>query len=157
MMFNPEKFKSKIFSASINFEEDALELFQFQVAHVEIYKQYISLLRINPSEIKSVNEIPFLPISFFKTHKVVVNPKPETRNSKPETVFTSSGTTGASTSKHYVADINWYEESFTKAFQHFYGNIEEHCILALLPSYLEREGSSLIYMTEQLIKKFKSS
>lgn len=166
-MFNPEKFKSTIFSASLNFEEAALDLFRFQAAHVDIYSQFISLLKINPADVKSIAEIPFLPISVFKTHKVIVDPKkiasPDqigiamTNDVKHETVFTSSGTTGTTTSKHYVADISMYEESFTKGFQHFYGNIEEYCILALLPSYLERTGSSLIYMTDHLIKKSKHS
>ncbi len=167
-MFNPEKFKSTIFSASLNFEEAALDLFRFQAAHVDIYRQFISLLKINPADVQSITEIPFLPISVFKTHKIAVNQKKiasflamteekklQTSNLKPQIVFISSGTTGTTTSKHYVADISMYEESFTKGFQHFYGNIEQYCILALLPSYLERTGSSLIYMTDHLIKKSK--
>ncbi|MEO8146289.1 MAG: acyl transferase [Bacteroidia bacterium] len=165
-MFNPEKFRTKIFSSSINFEEAALKLFRFQAEHVEIYKQYISLLKIEPFKINSINEIPFLPISFFKTHKIISDQLfgigteekiasflAMTESGKPETIFTSSGTTGSATSKHYVADIRWYEESFTKGFKHFYGNIDEYCILALLPSYLERTGSSLVYMTDYLIRK----
>lgn len=154
-MFNPEKFRQQIFSSSINFNEAALGLFQFQAAHVDIYKQYISLLNLNPEEIKSINDIPFLPISFFKTNKIISNSGHTERSRSAETIFTSSGTTGVATSKHYVADVSWYEESFTKGFQHFYGNIYEYCILALLPSYLERSGSSLVYMAENLIKNSK--
>lgn len=165
-MFNPEHFKTKIFSPSFIFEEAALELFRFQAEYVPVYQQYVSLLDINPESIKSINEIPFLPVSFFKSHKVVCS---EERIASPEKIgiamtsieksasmiFTSSGTTGMITSKHYVADLSWYEASFNKGFHYFYGNIEDYCILALLPSYLERDGSSLVYMAEHLIKNSK--
>jgi len=150
-MFNPDNFKIKIFSTDFNFEEAALELFRFQAEHVPIYKQYVSLLNVIPTEIKTINEIPFLPVSFFKTHEV----RASLKNDIPlhtATLFTSSGTTGMITSKHYVADVSWYHESFKKGFQHFYGNIKEYCILALLPSYLERSGSSLVYMADDLIQ-----
>ncbi len=150
-MFNPDDFKIKIFSEPFNFEEAALELFRFQAEHVPVYRQYVSLLNVNPSEVKSIKEIPFLPVSFFKTHDVLCAHN-VTRPSSLATVFTSSGTTGMITSKHYVADVSWYEASFNNGFEHFYGNIEEYCILALLPSYLERGGSSLVYMADDLIK-----
>jgi hypothetical protein len=94
-----------------------------------------------------LKEIPFLPIQFFKSHKVLSSQKPIERT------FSSSGTTGSITSKHYITDISFYEKSFRKGFEQFYGNIEDYVILALLPSYLEREGSSLIYMVDALIKQ----
>ena len=161
-MFNPKDFKKKIFSPSINFEEAALELFRFQASCVPVYQQYVSLLNINPTEIKSINEIPFLPISFFKTHELVAANKSQNSNLtyqnlklQQQTIFSSSGTTGIITSRHYVADLSWYEASFNNGFKYFYGNIQDYCILALLPSYLEREGSSLVYMAKHLIKNSK--
>lgn len=154
-MFSHDSFRKKIFSRSFHFEESALELFRFQAEHVKIYKDYISLLNIQPSEIKSLIEIPFLPVSFFKTHKVISDSNFAVDDSDSQTVFTSSGTTGPDASRHYVNDISLYEESFTKCFNHFYGAVEDYCILALLPSYMEREGSSLIYMTDYLIRKSK--
>ena len=97
------------------------------------------------SEVEQVEDIPFLPVEFFKSRKVV------TQDLVPQAVFTSSGTTGALTSKHYVTDLSLYEESFIKGFEKFYGSLSEWTILALLPSYLEREGSSLVYMAEKMI------
>jgi hypothetical protein len=97
--------------------------------------------------VKSLTEIPFLPIQFFKSHAVL------STNEPIQQTFTSSGTTGIQTSKHLVTDISWYEESYRLGFSEFYGNIEDYCVLALLPSYLEREGSSLIYMVEDLIQR----
>lgn len=131
------------------FENVALEIFQFQAEHCAVYKDYIYHLNINPSLITTVNQIPFLPISFFKTHEVL------STNTKPEIVFSSSGTTGLTTSKHLISDLNIYEESYNKAFKQFYADPQEICILALLPSYLEREGSSLIYMVDDLLKQSK--
>src|SRR5690606_12544797 len=116
---------------------------------------YISCFLILRSPLRSTlfpyttlfrSEIPFLPIQFFKTQKV------STINQKPQVTFTSSGTTGMINSQHYVYDLDWYEMSFRKAFKEFYGNIEDIEILALLPSYLERDGSSLIYMVDDLIQ-----
>lgn len=97
--------------------------------------------------VKNIAQIPFLPISFFKTHTIQSN------TAQPETIFTSSGTTGIITSRHFVTDIDWYRQSFRKAFELFYSDIKKYAILALLPSYLEREGSSLIYMADDLIKQ----
>lgn len=144
-----KKSKDKIFNvrSSENFETLALEVFRYQAKNNETYSKYINHLGIIPGSIHQLDRIPFLPIEFFKTHKVI------TGKDVPGKIFTSSGTTGAGTSKHYVTDINWYRESFTRTFQYFYGNPEQFCILALLPSYLEREGSSLIYMMDYLIKK----
>ena len=96
--------------------------------------------------ITTVEDIPFLPIQFFKSHGILSSPEPI------QQIFTSSGTTGMQNSRHLVTDISLYEESYRKGFAEFYGNIENYCVLALLPSYLEREGSSLIHMVEDLIK-----
>lgn len=128
------------------FESLALEIFHYQYNNCDIYRQYVDLLKINPREISVITEIPFLPIGFFKTHKVVSTQK------KEQIIFTSSGTTGMERSRHFVADLSIYERSFVESFKHFYGNPAEYTILAFLPSYLEREGSSLIYMMEALIK-----
>jgi phenylacetate-coenzyme A ligase PaaK-like adenylate-forming protein len=103
-------------------------------------------LKTDVQRVKSLEQIPFLPIQFFKSHKVVSNKNPI------QETFTSSGTTGMTTSKHFVTDVSLYEESYRNGFSQFYGNIEDYVVLALLPSYLEREGSSLIYMVEDLIQ-----
>ena len=124
----------------------ALKVFRFQYENNLIYQEFCDFLKTNVQRVKSLEQIPFLPIQFFKSQKVVSN-----KNSIQET-FTSSGTTGLMTSKHFVTDISLYEESYRKGFSQFYGNIEDYVVLALLPSYLEREGSSLIYMVEDLIQ-----
>ena len=129
------------------FEKASLDVFKFQFENNRVYRSFCDLLYIHPSDVKCIQEIPFLPIQFFKSHDILSNKRPI------EQVFTSSGTTGDLTSKHLVTDINVYEESFRRAFHHFYGAIEDYVILALLPSYLERDGSSLIYMVEDFIKQ----
>ncbi|MGN7512932.1 MAG: LuxE/PaaK family acyltransferase [Allomuricauda sp.] len=129
------------------FDNLALEVFRFQYGNNTIYRDFCDYLKKSPENVSHYLEIPFLPISFFKTHKVVSTQK------EPHTIFTSSGTTQSTTSKHFVPDITLYEESFFRAFQLFYGKPEEFCVLALLPSYLEREGSSLIYMVNHLIEQ----
>ena len=141
----------QIFSISNNeqFEETCLEVFKHQVENCSVYKAYISHLKVQPEAIKSSKEIPFLPISFFKTHEVLSSKDPV------EITFSSSGTTGMSQSKHLVTDLSVYDQSFSQAFEQFYGSIENTCFLALLPSYLEREGSSLIYMVDALIRDSK--
>jgi phenylacetate-coenzyme A ligase PaaK-like adenylate-forming protein len=151
-------FVAEIFSDDLDFGKTTLAIFQFQAKENPVYKNYIEQLKINPFEIRSIFQIPFLPIQFFKTHHIVT--QPQTLNINPDsyrdqTVFTSSGTTGNETSKHYVTDLKIYERSFLKCFELFYGNIEDYCFLALLPSYLERKDSSLIYMSDLLIKKSK--
>lgn len=135
----------------------ALAVFRYQAEENEVYRQYINALKVDVDTITELEQIPFLPIEFFKTYKIITGSKKQEPRSKSqeEVIFTSSGTTGTAQSKHYVSDISIYEKSYQKGFEHFYGNIEEYCILALLPSYLEREGSSLIYMMEDLIKKSK--
>ena len=127
------------------FVDAALLAFRFQAAHCGVYRQFMEGLNIRPSEVNSLAKIPFLPISFFKSHTVLSSPDPV------EVTFTSSGTTGMITSSHYVTDVSWYRESLRQAFHLFYGNITNYCVLALLPSYLEREGSSLIYMAQDMI------
>ena len=141
----------RIFNISTqkDFNEITLEVFSYQFQHNPVYREFCQLLKRNPRNVSTVEEIPFLPIEFFKKKKVISSEK------TPEIIFTSSGTTGSATSKHYVTDLNVYEKSFLKAFEIFYGNPEEIVILALLPSYLERQGSSLIYMADSLIKRSK--
>jgi len=124
----------------------ALQIFKFQFKNNKIYRSFCDLLYKNPSDIKTVEDIPFLPIQFFKSHRVISSSK------EIKKTFVSSGTTGSISSKHYVTDLLLYENSFNKGFKEFYGDVEDYVILALLPSYLEREGSSLIYMVNNLIK-----
>ena len=128
------------------FEKIALKIFRHQYDNNFVYQQFCSFLTKDKTNVKSLTEIPFLPIQFFKSHNVL------SANGIIQQTFTSSGTTGIHTSKHLVADVSWYEKSYRLGFSEFYGNIEDYCVLALLPSYLEREGSSLIYMVEDLIK-----
>lgn len=133
-------------SSKKEFEKIALKVFRFQFDNNLVYQEFCRLLKKNKENVKSLTEIPFLPIQFFKSHEVLSSTEPI------QTTFTSSGTTGMQTSKHLVTDISLYEESYRSAFSEFYGNIEDYCVLALLPSYLEREGSSLIHMVDDLIQ-----
>jgi len=144
---------SQIFGPNIKirFENLALEVFQHQALNCLVYSSYLDELGIAPKSIIHFHQIPFLPIQFFKTHQIVSSAD------KTDKVFLSSGTTGNVQSKHYVSDLNVYKLSYTKGFEHFYGDIKDYTILALLPGYMEREGSSLIYMVDDLIKKSKSS
>ena len=139
---------SDIFSISgqKQFEKIALKVFRFQYENNLVYKKFCDLLKTDVQKVKSLQQIPFLPIQFFKSHEVVSNTNPV------QEIFISSGTTGMITSKHLVTDVALYEESFRKGFSEFYGTIEDYVVLALLPSYLEREGSSLIYMVKDLIE-----
>jgi len=145
--------EKKIFTISSpeEFNAVALEVFQFQYKNVGVYQEFCDLLKAHPSTINKVEDIPFLPIPFFKSHQIIA------KNTNIEKVFTSSGTTGNTTSKHLIANLSLYKESFTKAFQYFFGTIEEITILALLPSYLEQGNSSLVYMVDELIKQSNSS
>jgi len=129
------------------FQKMALKTFRFQYAQNQVYQQFCDLLKKNPSNVSTVYDIPFLPIEFFKSKEILSSDLPI------QTTFTSSGTTGIVTSRHHVTDLSFYEMSFRKAFSHFYGNIEDYVVLALLPSYLERDGSSLIYMVQDLIEQ----
>jgi len=124
----------------------ALKVFRFQYENNLVYREFCDFLKTDVQKVKTIQQIPFLPIQFFKSHEVVSNSNPI------QTIFISSGTTGMVTSKHLVTDVSIYEESYRKAFSQFYGNIEDYVVLALLPSYLEREGSSLIHMVDDLIQ-----
>lgn len=128
------------------FEKIALKVFRFQYENNLVYREFCDFLKTDVQKVKSLPQIPFLPIQFFKSHEVVSN-----TNAIQET-FTSSGTTGMITSQHLVTDVSLYEQSYRLAFSEFYGNIEDYAVLALLPSYLERSGSSLIYMVKDLIE-----
>lgn len=145
--FNSKSFQQKLFeSEQIDFEAAALQLFKFQYHHNAIYRKYCQLIGIQKESVTSLTTIPFLPISFFKSHHL------KTTYFEAEETFSSSGTSSSQTSKHFVKDIQLYEKSFEQAFEHFYGKINHYRILALLPSYLERKGSSLVYMADYLIK-----
>lgn len=133
------------------FNDTALKVFSYQYLNNSVYHQFCNYLNINAESITEINQIPFLPIEFFKSHEI------KTGNAPTQQVFLSSGTTGPNQSKHYVTDLQVYETSFNQCFSQFYGNVEDYCVLALLPSYLERKGSSLIYMMDVLIKKSKHS
>ena len=150
-MLQPEKFMEQKAIFNIRTENEfliqALRIFKFKYANNSVYRAFCEYLNVYPNTVKSLEQIPFLPIEFFKTKSVVSSTKLE------EIIFTSSGTTGNEISKHFVTDLSLYEESYLQAFKQFYGNIEDYCVLALLPSYLERSGSSLIYMVEDLISK----
>lgn len=143
--------KNRIFSISSRDEFNAvsLEIFSFQYGNNEVYRQFCDYLGANPQNIDQVAQIPFLPIELFKSHRILSG------NGEVETIFESSGTTGSATSKHYLLHTAVYEESFSKAFRQFYGRPEDLRILALLPNYLERSGSSLVYMVNQLIAESK--
>lgn len=142
-------FKKNIFQLKneTDFEKAALALFQFQARENPVYKNFLQYLHIAPQSVNTIDQIPFLPIELFKNHKIVSGDLPI------EQVFTSSGTTGITTSYHYVADTTLYIDSFMQGFQHFYGNIQDYCLLALLPAYLERKGSSLVFMADHLIRQ----
>ncbi|HMC98969.1 MAG TPA: hypothetical protein VKH37_02415 [Ferruginibacter sp.] len=140
-------FEKRIFAASpVNFGELAIDVFRYQYEQNEVYKQYCDLLHANPDNVDSLKKIPFLPISFFKTHEV------KTGLFDAEDIFESSGTTGATTSKHFIKDLDLYKKSFSKGFEKFYGSTTSKCIIGLLPSYLERKHSSLVMMVEELIR-----
>lgn len=130
-----------------DFNKITLEVFQFQAKNCSVYKEFLNYLNTDINEVKTINQIPFLPIQFFKTHKI------SSSNEAVQELFLSSGTTGNTQSTHHVTDVSIYEKSFLKGFENFYGAIEDYTVLALLPSYLERDGSSLIYMVNHFIEK----
>lgn len=146
-----ENFKLTLYSVNENsFADIALDVFRFQASNNMIYRRYLAALGIDPLSVAKVEDIPFLPISFFKNFSV------QCGDWTPETIFTSSGTTGA-TSSHPVRDLQFYLRHATACFEHFFGPLEDYHFLALLPSYLERQGSSLIAMMDHFIKRSKSS
>jgi len=134
-----------------DFVQAALQAFGYQYQHNQVYQRFCTLLGRTPDKVRQLTDIPFLPIEFFKSEAVYCG------NERPATVFTSSGTTGSQTSRHYVKDLAVYQQSFRQGFADFYGDIEEYTVLALLPSYLERTGSSLITMVADLIERSGSA
>lgn len=132
-----------------DFNKKTLELFHIQAEEVAIYSAYLEALSVDHRKISTSREIPFLPVEFFKSHPII------NKNKKAELIFTSSGTTGAITARHFIADQTIYIKSFREGFNFFYGDVSNYCILALLPSYLEQEGSSLVYMANDLIEESK--
>lgn len=129
------------------FEETALAVFNFQAENNPVYAEFIGYLGIDPNQVKSIEQIPFLPIRFFKNRRVI------TGNREVEKIFTSSGTSGMEQSRHFVTNLDFYRESLNHSFKHFYGDFSDYTIFGLLPSYLERSGSSLIDMVEYWIEQ----
>ena len=142
MNFDQIKYPSQL-------EEHSLALFQYQYNQNPVYRSYCDLINVAPSDVKKLNDIPFLPIQFFKSHTV------SCKQNSAKHVFLSSKTTGQIASKHHVHNIDLYIKSFEKGFHFFYGNIESYALLALLPGYIQNEKSSLIYMANHLIQKTK--
>jgi hypothetical protein len=140
-------FKKQLLQQEYNFDELALKLFNYQATHNNIYKAYLHYLGINPDAVKLLHDIPFLPIEFFKSQKVV------TGQFEPEVVFTSSGTTQQHRSQHLLSSLEWYNLNAEILFEKFYGPLQDYVILALLPSYLEQGGSSLVAMVAHFIKQ----
>ncbi len=145
-MFSRTEYTESLFNSKINFEDLSLQLFHYQYENNRVYRDYLDLLKINPNNISSANHIPYLPIGLFKTHQI------QTGTFSPELIFESSGTTETTPSRHYVKQSQIYEKSFRTAFQFFYGDISNFVIIGLLPSYLERKHSSLVYMVNDFIQ-----
>lgn len=143
-MINPQNIFT--ISSQKEFEKIALKVFRYQHENNKVYREFCDFLNTDVQKVKSLEKIPFLPIQFFKSRYVLSS------QDKIQETFTSSGTTGMITSQHLVTDVSIYEQSYRSAFSNFYGNIEDYVVLALLPSYLERKGSSLIYMVKDLIE-----
>ena len=134
-------------TTNLTFQQQAIATFTYQYQHNILYQQYVDALHINIDKVNTIEDIPFLPIQFFKNKKIT------TTAFEPEQIFTSSGTTGYTTSSHYIKELSIYQTSYTKAFEQFYGSITQYCVIGLLPSYLERTGSSLVYMVNDFIVK----
>ncbi|OFX43467.1 MAG: acyl transferase [Bacteroidetes bacterium GWA2_30_7] len=149
---NLTEIASKIFNINSDesFNSICLDIFKYQSANNKTYNDYINNLNINPEKIKHYTEIPFLPIDFFKTHRISCKPT-------EEIVFSSSGTTSEITGKHYIFDLNLYKQSVLRGFKQFYGNPAEYTFLALLPSYLEKTDSSLVFMVNYLMSLSKNN
>lgn len=141
-------FKQRVFLATnTNFNELALEIFYYQAKYNPVYSKFLKLINKRLEYILDIEDIPYLPIDFFKNHAVSCNPI----NDKTP-FFSSSSTTGQGASRHYLPDINLYHTAFTKSFEFQFGNIKDYTFRFLLPSYMERSGSSLVYMAEKLLK-----
>jgi len=130
-----------------DFLAESLRVFRYQYENIEVYRNFVTYLNVNPEEVTKLEQIPFLPIEMFKNHSVI------DKNVKTDLFFQSSGTTQMNLSKHFIADENIYQESIYKSFEQFIGKPEDFIFLGLLPSYLERQNSSLIYMVDYLMKK----
>lgn len=141
------KYRNQIFQIKneAEFNELCLTAFRYQYQQIKIYTQFVDSIRVRPETIEHYSQIPFLPISFFKSHPLI--------SGKAETIFKSSGTTALVRSQHFVKDLSLYEDSFLKGFKQFYGSIKDYCILALLPSYVENGDSSLVYMVDTLVRE----
>ena len=147
MFINTE---NRIFIIQKNdFEETALEIFRTQSEKNPVYKKYIEELKVDKLQINSLNKIPFLPVNFFKTQKI------KTTNFEENIFFESSGTTQTINGRHFIKDISLYKKSFIEGFKRYYGDPDQWCIIGLLPSYLERKNSSLVFMVDELIKMSK--
>ncbi|MFN4083356.1 MAG: acyl transferase [Bacteroidia bacterium] len=148
MALSEQQFFQNIFGSNIqNFEHLALQVFHHQIITNSIYSNYCTNIKCNWQQIKSLQQIPFLPIGFFKTHQIICS------NIKEQIVFSSSSTTGKGESKHYVSNLNFYYTSFLNHFEKVFGSTENYTILGLLPGYLERKNSSLVYMVNSLMQK----
>lgn len=130
-----------------DFDELALEVFRYQATYNPIYRQFVGLLGVSPSSVTNIADIPFLPITLFKKYLI------QTGKWQPEVVFTSSGTTAQSPSRHAFPSLSEYLSNARKGFEHFYGRLDQYCIQALLPAYLERTGSSLVAMVNDFIQQ----
>ncbi len=151
MDFTKQQLISSIFDPNLrNFDELCLQIFRYQYQFNEVYRKYCQFIAVNdPHEIQHISQIPFLPITFFKSHTVLSTHEPA------QIVFSSSATGGMGQSKHLVSDLSLYHQSSQIAFEQNFGMLKDYCFLALLPSYLEREGSSLIYMVQQFMNASK--
>ncbi len=148
MFFDIERYCNDIFAikTAADFERLSLQAFYFQYTNNPIYRKYCDLLCVDAAAINYIADVPFMPVEFFKSHKLLCDGR------DVEVVFTSSSTTGAVPSSHYVADASLYRKAFLAGFRQFYGEPSDFCILGLLPAYLERSGSSLVYMVDELVK-----
>ncbi len=147
-MPNPGKIEAQIFTvdSTEKFNELVLEIFRFQYENIMVYRHFVDYLQCKPRQVSHFSEIPFLPVEMFKTHKILA------RGLQSELVFTSSGTTGKLTSRHFVAHPDLYVSSISKGFRRFFGPPGDFVFLALLPSYLQQGGSSLVFMAEKLME-----
>ncbi|MDR0794146.1 MAG: acyl transferase, partial [Chitinophagaceae bacterium] len=136
----------QLFSEGTKNEKLVLSVFHYQYKENKVYSRWVDALNIFPENINTITDIPFLPVSFFKTNKIVCG------NFEPQQIFESSGTTATANSRHFIKDIDMYKQSFRLGFEMFYGDIKNWCVIGLLPSYLERKNSSLIMMVEEMIK-----
>jgi hypothetical protein len=142
------EYEDKVFSVDKDgFESLALEIFNFQYLHNPIYQQYAKTVGRVGAQVNAITDIPFLPVSFFKSHTV------STAGFEPQAVFESSGTTQTINSRHFIKDISLYHQSFLTAWRQFYGPVQDWCIIGLLPSYLERKNSSLVVMVDELVRQ----